>query len=174
METDNDMIKNYINNFTNLSFEINNNFIDIIPEGINKGRIVSLFMKKLGIKKEDSMAIGDSENDFSMFEVVEESYYINDKLIDEAKYKINSFNQFITIKKNTKTIWMFYINWPQIQYLSPLFYHYIESVRLSKNISKRSDVNKKYRCESAKKEYRKYIKWSIFKKLHGNDFIVSV
>ena len=99
METDNDMFKNYISNFTGIAVEINNNYIDIIPEGINKGRIVSLFMKKLGINKEDSIAIGDSVNDFSMFEVVGDSYYINDNLIDKAKYKIDSFNQFIDITK---------------------------------------------------------------------------
>lgn len=100
LETQNDVVKKYINSLSGVSIEINNNYIDIIPEGINKGRIVSLFLKKLEIKKEDAIAIGDSENDFSMFEVVEESYYINDKLTEKAKYKIDSFNQFITIIKN--------------------------------------------------------------------------
>lgn len=100
MEESSDKIENYIRNFTNLSFEINNEYIDIIPEGINKGKITTLFMKKLGVKKEDSMAIGDSENDFSMFEAVGDSYYINDNLTEQAKYRIDSFNQFITIMKN--------------------------------------------------------------------------
>ncbi|MDR2938930.1 MAG: Cof-type HAD-IIB family hydrolase [Clostridiales bacterium] len=42
------------------------NCIDIVDENVSKGNALFEFMKKEGIKPEETVAIGDSENDYSM------------------------------------------------------------------------------------------------------------
>lgn len=86
---------NYLKKKEDLSFEYNNNYIDIIPKNINKGMAVELIRKNLKIKREDTFAIGDSENDFSMFDVVENSFYINKKKGNSAKYNVSCFEELI-------------------------------------------------------------------------------
>ena len=42
--------------------------IEIIPHGINKGLAVEFIAKRHGIKREEIICIGDSENDLTMIE----------------------------------------------------------------------------------------------------------
>lgn len=44
-------------------------YIDAMPQGMNKGTGLSILMKELGIKKNEVMAIGDSGNDVGMLKL---------------------------------------------------------------------------------------------------------
>lgn len=62
---ENDEFKDYVDCFIS-----SNQYLEINPKGINKGEAVKWLCNHLNIKKEDTMAIGDSFNDISMIENV--------------------------------------------------------------------------------------------------------
>jgi Cof subfamily protein (haloacid dehalogenase superfamily) len=62
---ENDDYKDYIN-----CFIASNRYLEINPKGVNKGEAVKWLCQYLNIKKENTMAIGDSHNDISMIENV--------------------------------------------------------------------------------------------------------
>lgn len=66
----------YLNKF-NLNFCINGTYIDITEESVNKGYAISELKRKLNLEKCNIYAIGDSENDFSMFDVSDISFSFN-------------------------------------------------------------------------------------------------
>lgn len=92
--------KNVLKKIKRFNVEVNGKYIDIVPENVNKGKIVSLFMKRLSIDKHDTIIIGDSENDFSMFALAENSFYITNEMDNRAKYCIENFENFIEIIKS--------------------------------------------------------------------------
>ena len=61
----NDDYKDYIN-----CFIASNRYLEINPKGVNKGEAVKWLCQYLNIKRENTMAIGDSHNDISMIENV--------------------------------------------------------------------------------------------------------
>jgi len=42
-------------------------YCDVIPPGIDKGRLVELLSNRLGVKREEILVLGDMENDLQMF-----------------------------------------------------------------------------------------------------------
>jgi Cof subfamily protein (haloacid dehalogenase superfamily) len=42
-------------------------YCDVIPHGIDKGRLVELLMQRLGVPREEVLVLGDMENDLEMF-----------------------------------------------------------------------------------------------------------
>lgn len=62
---DNEEMKNYVDCFIS-----SNQYLEINPKGVNKGEAVKWLCEYLKIKKENTMAIGDSYNDTSMIENV--------------------------------------------------------------------------------------------------------
>jgi Cof subfamily protein (haloacid dehalogenase superfamily) len=42
-------------------------YCDIIPSGINKGRLIALLAQRLGVPREETLVLGDMENDLEMF-----------------------------------------------------------------------------------------------------------
>ena len=61
----NEEMKNYVDCFIS-----SNQYLEINPKGVNKGEAVKWLCEYLKIKKENTMAIGDSYNDTSMIENV--------------------------------------------------------------------------------------------------------
>ncbi len=49
-------------------------WVDIMPQGVNKGAAVKYIQQKLGISKEQTMAFGDFHNDIEMLQMAEHSY----------------------------------------------------------------------------------------------------
>ena len=62
---ENEDYKDYISCFIS-----SNRYLEINPKGVNKGEAVKWLYQYLNIKKENTMAIGDSHNDISMIENV--------------------------------------------------------------------------------------------------------
>lgn len=54
-----------------------NGWLDFTAKGVNKGTALKLLSKTLRFNIEDAMGFGDSENDISMLELMEESYAMN-------------------------------------------------------------------------------------------------
>jgi Cof subfamily protein (haloacid dehalogenase superfamily) len=42
-------------------------YCDVIPSGINKGRLIALLSQRLGVPREEILVLGDMENDLEMF-----------------------------------------------------------------------------------------------------------
>ena len=42
-------------------------YCDVIPPGIDKGRLIALLGQRLGIPREEILVLGDMENDLEMF-----------------------------------------------------------------------------------------------------------
>ena len=61
----NDEFKDYVDCFIS-----SNQYLEINPKGVNKGEAVKWLCNYLNIKKENTMAIGDSFNDTAMIENV--------------------------------------------------------------------------------------------------------
>ena len=61
-------------------------FVDILPHGWGKGRAVEVLMDHLGLARDEVAVFGDSENDISMFEVVEHSVAVQNAGSDAAAY----------------------------------------------------------------------------------------
>jgi len=62
---ENNEYKDYVDCFIS-----SNRYLEINPKGVNKGEAVKWLCQYLNIKKENTMAIGDSHNDISMIENV--------------------------------------------------------------------------------------------------------
>jgi len=69
--------------------------IEIISSDTSKGKALELLARELGIKKEEIFAIGDDNNDLSMFDYFENSFLIKDDKYEYSKenYKhvVNEF-----------------------------------------------------------------------------------
>lgn len=71
----------------------NVSYIDVVPVGCSKGHGVNYVMEKENIPQESAFAIGDSWNDVSMFEVVDNSFTFKnaeEKLQKKTKYVVDS------------------------------------------------------------------------------------
>ncbi|UOQ43667.1 HAD family hydrolase [Halobacillus salinarum] len=56
------------------SFISHESCVDIMPKSINKGNAILSLLSKIGIRPEETVCIGDSFNDISMFENIPHSY----------------------------------------------------------------------------------------------------
>lgn len=54
-----------------------NGWLDFTAKGVNKGAALKLLSRTLGFDAENALGFGDSENDISMLEMMEESYAMN-------------------------------------------------------------------------------------------------
>jgi Cof subfamily protein (haloacid dehalogenase superfamily) len=73
-------------------------FIDVVPKGCSKGIGVEYVKEQEGISYENSYAIGDSMNDISMFEVVENSFTLSNAekvLHEKVKHVVDSVAECI-------------------------------------------------------------------------------
>lgn len=70
-------------------------YLEILPKDANKGKALKYLMDYLGIKKEEAMAIGDEENDLSMYEYVKEKV-----AVDNANELLKRNASFVTHSQN--------------------------------------------------------------------------
>jgi hydroxymethylpyrimidine pyrophosphatase-like HAD family hydrolase len=77
----------YINSNYNKAKAVmtSNTSLEILSKGISKGSTVVEMFPNASI-----VSIGDSENDFSMFELSKESYYVGKGSCDKATYNFNT------------------------------------------------------------------------------------
>lgn len=90
-----------------LSFYIerNNQYIDIIPDGISKKSAIIELMNKYSFNKSDIYVIGDYYNDLSMFEINNNSFIIDnniEELNESATYVVDTICDCINIINNEK------------------------------------------------------------------------
>lgn len=72
---------------------ISDKHCEITKKGVSKGHAIKILNEKLGFSLEDTMAIGDSGNDKSMFDIVNYSYLMADSkpnMIGSTKYHTSS------------------------------------------------------------------------------------
>lgn len=98
--TEIDIIKNNINKKygDKIIAYRNDKYIDIVPLGCSKGSALRDIVDKEQIIEENVYAIGDSWNDFSMFEAVKNSFtfhYAEAELKKHAKYIVSSVSECI-------------------------------------------------------------------------------
>ena len=51
-------------------------WVDVVPEGTDKGSSLSAIQRQLGIRPEETMVFGDNENDIGMLRLAAESYAV--------------------------------------------------------------------------------------------------
>jgi HAD superfamily hydrolase (TIGR01484 family) len=73
--------------------------IDILPAGASKGKALAKVMESLGIKKDESAAVGDHESDIPMLEVVGfPIVFKNKKIFEKVKHKNENTKYFSEMK----------------------------------------------------------------------------
>ncbi len=70
-------------------------YIDINSPNVSKGEAIKILCKKLNIDLEDTICIGDSQNDVSMFEVAGKSV-----VMGNAKQEIKKFADVVTLSND--------------------------------------------------------------------------
>ena len=63
-----ELVKNQLTYDAYDSFFSKKDFLEIVPKNVNKGTALNLLSKKLNIKRDEIIAIGDGDNDISMIE----------------------------------------------------------------------------------------------------------
>lgn len=77
--------------------------IDIGPENSSKGITIMELRDRFGVSKDDIIAVGDSENDIPMFEVVRRSYCIDHAspiVKEHSDYVVESVEKVIELELN--------------------------------------------------------------------------
>jgi len=84
-------------------FEVHNHIdcIDVLPNGISKGEMVKVAADFLGVMPEQIVAIGDGENDISMFEVAGMSIGINIGDANSVTKRVSDINEAIKYIQGT-------------------------------------------------------------------------
>ncbi|MDA3853561.1 MAG: HAD family hydrolase [Bacteroidales bacterium] len=73
----NNSLKLFKNNIPGVvATQSNVHWLDIAPEGTNKGEAIKTLQKKYGISQEETMAFGDYHNDIEMLEVAKYSFAV--------------------------------------------------------------------------------------------------
>ena len=94
-----EVVEQLENNYSNsITTHRNENNLDISPVGCSKGNAIYELKNYLQVDEKDIYVIGDSYNDISMFEAVENSFtfFTSDKLVQsKANYLVNSLGECI-------------------------------------------------------------------------------
>ncbi len=83
------------------------NFLDIIPEGVNKGQALDVLMDHYGVTPSEVLVFGDSDNDAEMLKKAGISYAMvngTKNAIQSAKYKTKFTADHDGVSKTLKTL----------------------------------------------------------------------
>ena len=92
-------LKQYLNDMAEV-VSSDNDLININPKNCTKGKGVLRLAMKLGIDIKNVGVVGDSENDISMFDVVENSYvmdHASDDVKSHARYTVKNVKEALEI-----------------------------------------------------------------------------
>lgn len=103
-----EIIKEIKNKISDVDYFIHFDSIDFIPKKVNKKTALEFIKNKFGVRNEEFIVIGNSINDYPMFEFTQNSIGINldDKDKEKAKNNFKNINEALNYLINKNKVYL--------------------------------------------------------------------